>query len=180
MRIIGGKYRGKKLSAPEGKDVRPTTDRAREALFNILNSRLGSLSECRVLDVFAGTGALGLEALSRGAAAVAFVDKDTKPVQKNIAFFPAEKSKIRVISADVRTLPTAAVNYQLIFADAPYGAGLSEIALKNLETKGWIAPGALCLVETARQEPLDFSESFQLIDERFYGAAQVRFLVYKA
>ena len=87
MRIVAGKYRGKKLFTPDYEGVRPTSERAREALFSILYSRLGGLGECKVLDIFAGTGAFGLEALSRGAAKVAFVDKNPKLLNKNTALF---------------------------------------------------------------------------------------------
>ena len=102
MRIIGGKYRGKKLFSPQSENVRPTSDKAREALFNILRSRLGAnFGEYKLLDVFSGSGASGLEALSQGFAKVALVDIDVKDLQKNVKLFEYEKAKIEVIKADV-------------------------------------------------------------------------------
>lgn len=179
MRIVSGKYRGKKLSAPKGKNVRPTAERAREALFSILYSRLGSFAGLKVLDVFAGTGAFGLEALSRGAARAVFVDRDIRLLNKNMALFPAEKDKIGVISADAAMLPPAPESFNLVFMDAPYGKGLSVPAAESLVRGGWLEDGALLAVETGAAESLDLPGCMTLADERRYGAAKVRFFVYK-
>jgi 16S rRNA (guanine966-N2)-methyltransferase len=160
--------------------VRPTADRAREALFNILYSRFGSLSACRVLDVFAGTGAFGLEAISRGALCATFMDICSDSVTKNAALFSAEKSKIRIVRADVTTCPTATEKYNLIFSDAPYAKNLSVPALTALAQKGWIEDNALCLVETRRDEDSDFPIFFEKTDERLYGLAKVCFYEYRA
>lgn len=180
MRIIGGVYRGKKLLTPRDLNVRPTADRAREALFNILYSRLGSLSACRVLDVFAGTGAFGLEALSRGASFVTFMDIHPDLVTKNAALFAAETSKIRIVRADATKCPSASEKYNLIFSDAPYAKNLSVPALTALAQKGWIEDNALCLVETRRDEDSDFPLFFEKTDERLYGLAKVCFYEYRA
>lgn len=179
MRIIAGKYRGKKLFTPQDLNVRPTAERAREALFSILYSRLGNFTSCEVLDVFAGTGAFGFEALSRGAKCVSFIDKEPKLVMKNAALFPAEKTNISIIKADVSNLPRAAKAYNLIFMDAPYAKGLSAETIQNLRQKNWLSPDALCLIETRYDEALDLPEDFVPVDERCYGLAKIRFYVYK-
>lgn len=178
MRIIGGKYRGKKLFTPAGKEIRPTSDRAREALFNILYSQLGSLEGLHVLDVFAGTGAFGLEALSRGASFVTFVDKDVRLLNKNTGLFPAEKNKIGVISADVSFLPAAKTKAGLAFMDAPYAKSLSSLALSRLDEKGWLEKNALCLVEMRRDEKLIPPPGFEKCDTRVYGLAKIEFYRY--
>ena len=179
MRIIAGKYRGKKLFTPDSKDVRPTSDRAREALFSIIYSRLGSLSTSKVLDVFAGTGAFGFEALSRGAAKVGFIDKDTKLVKKNLSLFVSESSKVGIFNYDALSLPQSKEAYNLIFSDAPYAKELSHKAINELANKGWIENKALCIVETRKDEELLAGESFHLLDERVYGLAKVRIYIYE-
>ena len=148
MRIIGGTYRGKKLFSPESDKVRPTSDRAREALFNILNSQLeNSFSEYNLLDVFSGSGALGLEAISRGIKSVGLIDADIKSLSKNVSLFPQEQNKIKIYRLDVNHLPQSNMQYDIVFMDAPYNQGLSEIALHNLAINNWLSDQALCIVE---------------------------------
>lgn len=181
MRIIAGIYRGKKLLSPASEKVRPTSDRAREAIFNILYSKLPvSLSEVNLLDVFSGSGAFALEAVSRGVQQVGMIDIDTKDLLKNVALFPNEKNKIKVMKLNAENLPQASVQYDLLFMDAPYHKGLSEKALCQLAEKGWLKKGALCVVETERSENLILPEQYELSEERFYGVAKVTFLTYKA
>ena len=179
MRIIAGNYRGKKLFSPESDKVRPTADRAREALFNILHSSLEKdWSAYKLLDVFAGTGAFALEALSRGAAAVALIDKDTRSLEKNVALCPKEKDRSSVFRQNVLSLPPSAGRYDLLFMDAPYNQGLSEPALRELAAKGWLKPGALCLVEVEKNEQLHIPACYEWQEERIYGLAKVIFLKY--
>lgn len=180
MRIVAGKYRGKKLFTPDYEGVRPTSERAREALFSILYSRLGGLGECKVLDIFAGTGAFGFEALSRGAAKVAFVDKNPKLLNKNTALFLPEKDKIKIVVADALRLPPATEAYNLIFSDAPYAQNLSAKAICGAAAKGWIANRALCLIETRKDEELLLPQDFALLDERVYGIAKISIYTYKS
>ncbi len=180
MRIVGGKYRGKKLIELKNYDVRPTSDRAREAIFNILYSAIGGVENRKVLDVFAGTGALGLEALSRGADEVCFVDKNTEPVLKNVALFSSEKDKINVLCSDVTKPLRLKGKYDLIFSDAPYDKGLNEKALKNIALAGNVATGAVCVVETRYNEDLDLPEFFKLFDERVYGMAKIRLYTFSS
>lgn len=180
MRIIAGKYRGKKLFAPDNYEVRPTAERAREALFNILYSHLGGFAQCRVLDVFAGTGAFGLEALSRGAQEVALIDKNIRLAQKNAQLFSQDIDKIALISADAAALPFASKPFNLLFMDAPYAKGLSEKAILSLQQKGWLEDNALCLVEMRKDEVLNLPENFVFYDERIYGLAKIAFYIYRS
>lgn len=180
MRIIGGKYRGKKLWAPEGKKVRPTAERAREAIFNILFSHLDEAYEnLDMADVFAGTGAFGLEALSRGFKSATFVDMDTKTVERNAKMFAAEQAKIKIIRANAVNLPRLYEKFQLVFIDAPYAQGLSEKVLAELVVKNWLDERALCIVETRADELITWPAQFELVDKRVYGLAQILFLQYK-
>ena len=172
MRIIGGKYRGKKLFSPQSENVRPTSDKAREALFNILRNKLGTnFGEYKLLDVFSGSGAFGLEALSQGFAKVALVDIDVKDLQKNVNLFEYEKAKIEVIKADVTKPLQLSEKFDVLFMDAPYNKGLSEKALLNVKTN--LNNGALCLVELEKNEVCEFPENYHIIDERRYGIAKV-------
>lgn len=177
MRIIAGKYRGKKLWSPEGKDVRPTSERAREAVFNILYSHLNENYEnLELADIFAGTGAFGFEAISRGFKYVCFVDKDTNAVQKNAKLFPNETEKFNILRADALNLPRAKRKFNIIFADAPYARGLSENLLTQILTKQWLKDKALCILEVRKDETFPLPEEFELIDERIYGLARILFL----
>lgn len=179
MRIISGQYRGKKLYSPDSDKVRPTSDRAREALFNILNFQLDkSWDNYALLDVFGGTGAVALEALSRGAAEVCLIDVDPRSLQKNVALFPQEKNKIKVVRADVAKLPSAPRQYDILFMDAPYNQGLSEVALQNLHTQNWLKDKALCMVEVEKTEQIAIPACYKLQNERIYGLAKVLFLEY--
>lgn len=174
MRIVGGKYRGKNLFEPKSDEVRPTSDRAREAIFNILYSKIGGVEGRKVLDVFAGTGALGFEALSRGAQSVCFIDKNTQLVLRNAKLFVKEDDKIKIVCADATRSLHLKEKYNLIFCDAPYDKGLNEKALESLLSGGFIEEGALCVVETRYNEDLTLSPFFELLDERIYGMAKVR------
>ena len=156
MRIIAGAWRGRPLVAPVGAETRPTADRARETLFSMLTSRLGTFEGLRVADLFAGTGALGLEALSRGAAHATFIETDRAALaalKANIAKLgAAERTDVLARSADAPG--TAIAPYDLVLLDPPYGKGLGERALAALRQGGWLAPGAWVSVETRRDETL--------------------------
>ena len=181
MRIIGGKYRGKNLISPGGAQVRPTSDRAREALFSILRSKLGfDFSGYKLLDVFAGSGAFGLEALSQGFSEIALVDKEPLSLQKNVRLFPAEASRIEVFKADACFIPKAKAEYDVLVMEAPYRQNLTEPALRELAAKNWLKNGALCLVEIHKDEKLNLPEQFEQTDERRYGLAKVIFAKFKA
>lgn len=180
MRIIAGKYRGKKLVAVQSADIRPTEDRVREAVFNILYSITGSFEGKNVLDVFAGTGAFGLEALSRGAQKICLIDKNTQTLQKNVALFEKERDTIEILRTDISSLPHAKYAFDIVFSDAPYDLGLNEIALQNLALKGFLKDGTLCIVETRNNEIINLPQTFHLADERTYGMAKIRFYTFSA
>ena len=182
MRIVGGRLRGRRLAAPEDRDTRPTSDRAREAVFNILAAgRLdwtGTVDGAQVLDAFAGTGALGLEALSRGAAAAVFME--TTPAARrlcraNIAALGLER-EAELLSCSALKPPPAPSPCDLIFLDPPYRQGLAPPAITALDRQGWIAEGALLLVELEAKEPFAPPEGFSVLDERRYGKARMVFL----
>lgn len=180
MRIISGNYRGKKLLSPDSEKVRPTADRTREAVYNILYSKLTRpLSELSLLDVFSGTGAFALEAVSRGIKIAGLIDIDIRPLLKNTALFPNEKNKIKVMKLDAVNLPQSAEKYDIVFMDAPYNKGLSEQALKGLAAKSWLSPQALCIVEVERNEKFEIPENFEVVDERIYGLAKILFFIYR-
>jgi 16S rRNA (guanine966-N2)-methyltransferase len=186
MRIIGGKHRGRPLSAPQGRAVRPTSDRAREALFDILaHGRLAdgpAYEGARVLDVFAGTGAFGLEALSRGAAQATFMEKDRTALaalRANIEVL-GEARAAAVLPVDARRPPQAGAPCALAFLDPPYGEDLAAPALTALAAAGWLAPGALVVIEVAAKQTLAAPDGFALLDERRYGAAKLVFLRFAA
>lgn len=181
MRIISGLYRGKKLLSPDSDKVRPTSDRTREAVYNILYSKLKRpLSELSLLDVFSGSGAFALEAVSRGIKKAGLIDVDIRPLLRNTALFPNEKNKIKVMKLDASDLPQSAEKYDIVFMDAPYKKGLSEQALQQLSAKNWLAAGALVIVEVEKSENLNLPEDFEAVDERIYGLAKVIFLKVKS
>lgn len=185
MRIIAGKHRGRKLLAPQGGEVRPTAERAREALFDILaHGRLSdgpAYEDAQVLDAFAGTGAFGLEALSRGARRVTFIEKDRAVravLMQNIAAL-GETQNTAIIAGDATKPPRASGPCTLAFLDPPYREDLAAPALTALAKTGWLADGALVIVELAAREDSELPEGFTVLDERRYGAAKFIFLRYE-
>ncbi|MGE5515553.1 MAG: 16S rRNA (guanine(966)-N(2))-methyltransferase RsmD [Bacteroidota bacterium] len=181
MRIVGGSHKGRRLTTPDGRDTRPTSDRARESLFNILaHSPLVALDGARVVDAFAGSGALGLEALSRGAAHAVFIERDNAAlaaIRTNVAALRLDE-QATILRADATKPPPPVQPCTLALVDAPYDKGLSAPCLAALAAKGWLAPGALAVVEVAARETLAPPAGFTIEDERTYGAARVVFLVY--
>lgn len=176
MRIIAGVWRGRRIEAPAGASTRPTADRVRETLFSMLVSRLGSFEDLRVADLFAGSGALGLEALSRGAAHATFVDRDAKAAAAIRA--NAEKlgaaDRVRVLGGSALSLPLAGP-FDLIFADPPYAAGSGSKAAAAVVAAGWLAPGGMLAVESARRDRVS-AEGLELEAERDVGAARITLL----
>jgi 16S rRNA (guanine966-N2)-methyltransferase len=174
MRIIAGEWRGRPLVAPEGQATRPTSDRAREGLFSMLVSRIGTFEGLRVADLFAGTGALGLEALSRGAAHCTFIDNDraaTAALKQNIARFTAE-TRADIRSQSVEYAPPPAQPCDIIFLDPPYGTGLAAMALDRVCNSGWVAPTGLVSLETNGERP-PLPPAFLLETERRFGKAHI-------
>ncbi|MBB5985378.1 16S rRNA (guanine(966)-N(2))-methyltransferase RsmD [Sphingobium lignivorans] len=176
MRIISGQWRGRPLAAPAGEATRPTADRTRETLFSMLTSRLGSFEDLRVGDFFAGSGALGLEALSRGAAACLFVERDRAAIdaiRANAAKLGLPRPDIR--QGDVLALGPAPAPLDVIFMDPPYGTGAGAVALDKLSRFGWTGPGTWISIETARDETLDV-KGFDIDAERVVGKAKLHLL----
>lgn len=179
MRISGGTARGKLLAALSGQDIRPTPDKVRQALFNILRSRFGSLNELRVLDLFSGSGALAIEALSRGAKEATLIDQGRQSallIPKNLQdcrvserarFFPGE------VLATLSNLPTP---FDIIFLDPPYGQGLQKKTLERISELTLLAANGVICAETARTEELpDRAGQLQRESTRFYGSTALHF-----
>lgn len=174
MRIIAGDWRGRPIIAPEGRATRPTSDRAREGLFSMLASRLGRFEGLRIADLFAGTGALGLEALSRGAAHCLFIDSDRSAlasIERNIQAVGAKaRAELRGQSVEYASPPSAP--FDLLFLDPPYAAGLAEMALGRIGNPAWVAPGGIVSIETAG-ERLPLPDGFAVAAERRFGKAHI-------
>jgi 16S rRNA (guanine966-N2)-methyltransferase len=180
MRVVGGRLRGRALTAPKSQAIRPTADRLREALFNILAHGYGNaVLDARVLDLFAGTGALGIEAVSRGAAFALFVDDGVEArslLRANVEalglggitrIFRRDATKL----GDVHLEP-----FSLVFADPPYGKGLAEQALISARDGGWLTPAALIVVEEAVAAGFKPPEGFEEIERRAYGDTEFVFM----
>jgi 16S rRNA (guanine966-N2)-methyltransferase len=175
MRIIAGRWRGRRLEAPAGLSTRPTADRTRETLFSMLVSRLGSFEELRVADLFAGSGALAFEALSRGAGHATLVETDTaarKVITRNAEALTAE---VRLVSHSALRLPPPERAYDLILADPPYAVGSGNAVCQAVGEAGWLAPGGWLAIETERGETVD-PGAFELGAERDVGRARLTLL----
>ena len=182
MRIVGGRLRGRVLQSPTSRAIRPTSERLRESVFDILTHRFeGSLEGARVVDVFAGSGALGLEALSRGAQFALFIDNGEQAWALLRANLDALSlgSAARICRADATRLGKAPAGppFSLAFLDPPYDKRLTSPALAELSEGGWLTPGALVVVEEAAlAEICALPPPLQIVDERVYGEARVLFI----
>lgn len=192
MRIISGKHRGRTIMLPKdgkvgGKTIRPTSDFAREGIFNILSHGKYSDGEnaligARVLDVCAGTGAFGLEALSRGAGIATFIDSNrdvTELIRANVERF-GEAQASHILHADAAHLPMANQRYNLIYVDPPYSLGLIPSILKSLHAGKWLEDGALVIAEHDERDVVPVPEYFSLLDSRKYGRAIMTLMRYGA
>lgn len=177
MRIVAGEWRGRKLVAPDGRQTRPTADRTRETLFSMLASRLGSFDGLRVADLYAGSGALGLEALSRGAAHVTFVEIDRaalKAIDANVtALGAAARISMRAMSAAM--LPVADP-FDLILADPPYEPGSGSSTAAAVAQASWLAPGGWMAVETHKGDAVAPPKGWEVVAERDVGRARLTLL----
>ena len=178
MRIVGGTYRGKKLQTPTDDQTRPTSDKAREALFNILDSQLlksgQKWGQLTFLDVFAGTGAVGIEALSRGAKEAFFIENHGPAIaclKTNTAAF----QNAALLTCNAETPPFRTVPVDIIFMDAPYARQLWEKALTALLKAGWIGPQTRIIVEVERKEDILMPPGFHITDDRHYGRNRLLF-----
>jgi 16S rRNA (guanine966-N2)-methyltransferase len=178
MRIVGGEFRGRVLAAPHSRNIRPTSDRLRETIFDVLAHRYGGLVEgARVLDLFAGTGALGLEAISRGAAFALFVDEDIAArglVRRNIEALGLTGCT-RIFRRDATRLGKAGTvkPFDLVFVDPPYGHGWGEKALAGAFAGSWLNPGAVCVLEEAAKSAVAPIRGFDEVDRRRIGDSQI-------
>jgi 16S rRNA (guanine966-N2)-methyltransferase len=183
MRIEAGSHKGTKLIVPVGEDVRPTSDRARQAIFNMLIHRFDAVEGARVLDAFAGSGALGLEALSRGAESLVAMElarPALEALKRNITAC-RENARTLVFTCDALKPPAAGSQPRfapcsLVFLDPPYGQSLIAPALAALGEAGWIAPGALIVSEMGVQDAVPEGKTLSVEDERRYGKARIVFL----
>lgn len=179
MRVVGGEFRGRALATPSGAAIRPTSDRLRESLFNRLAHGLGDpVPGARVLDLFAGTGALGIEALSRGAAFALFVEIGAEGrglIRSNVEAFGLT-GRTRIFRRDATDLGPVAplAPFDLVFADPPYNKGLGERAFASALAGGWLAPGAMLVLEEDAKAEIAPIEGLEEIDRRETGVAQVR------
>jgi 16S rRNA (guanine966-N2)-methyltransferase len=181
MRIVAGKFRGKQLDTPKSDDIRPTADRVREAVFSIIGSRIGpSLDGLYVLDLFAGTGAMGLEAISRGAAHCVFVDTGIEArglIRGHIESFGLG-GQTKLLKRDASDLgPIERLRpADLVFCDPPYGQGLGEKAIASAIVGGWVAPDALILIEEDKDVSITAPAGTEIVDRRDYGSTAITFL----
>ena len=184
MRVVGGRFRGRPLAGPKDPSdqrLRPTSDRVREAVFNVLTHGIPgfSLEGAKVLDLFAGTGALGVEALSRGASYCLFVEQDAEArglIRRNVEAFGLA-GITRIFRRDAADLGPAGNRdgFTLLFADPPYGRGLAEKALIAAAEGGWLADGAIVVIEEAERSKIALPADFKEIDRRVWGSTQVVF-----
>jgi 16S rRNA (guanine966-N2)-methyltransferase len=185
VRIVGGEFKGRSLATPKSQDIRPTTDRTRESLFNILShSHPEALDGTRVLDCFAGTGAVGLEALSRGAASALFVETSVEGrglLRTNIETMGLQ-GRARIFRRDATSIgPVGTMEpFHLLFADPPYGQGLGEKALSAAHAGGWLVDGALVILEERANVEPDVERMFKFLDVREFGDTRMHFYRYSA
>jgi 16S rRNA (guanine966-N2)-methyltransferase len=176
MRIIAGEWRGRAIEAPPGRSTRPTADRVRESLFSMLASRLGSFEDLRVADLYAGSGALGLEALSRGAAAATFIEAErdaAAAIRRNAGKLGASE-RVRIIVGSALALPRSEP-FDLIFADPPYAAGSGTAVVRSIIDADWLASGGWLSVETERGQAVD-PQDFVIDAARDVGRASLTLL----
>jgi 16S rRNA (guanine966-N2)-methyltransferase len=181
VRIVGGQFRGRPLAVPSGEAIRPTSDRVRESVFNILQHGIPdfTLDGAKVLDLFAGTGALGIEALSRGAGFCLFVEEDAEArglVRRNVEAFGLT-GVTKIFRRDATSLGPAGNlgGLTLAFLDPPYGKGLAERALASAAEGRWLAPGAVAVIEERKGAPVVLPAGFAQLDQRTWGDTEVVF-----
>ncbi len=175
MRIIAGKWRGRPIVAPKGEDTRPTADRTREALFSMLTSRVGSFEGLAVADLFAGSGALGIEALSRGAATCLFVEQDRLAIDALKANLAKLEVRADVRATSVMALGPAPAALDVIMMDPPYGTGAGLVALDKLARLGWTNAATWISIETGKQEVVELP-GFEIDASRVHGKARITLL----
>ncbi|WP_417449259.1 16S rRNA (guanine(966)-N(2))-methyltransferase RsmD [Kordiimonas sp.] len=181
-RIIAGRFKGRRLEVPAGSDIRPTTDRMRERLFSMLtHARYPDMVGANVADLFAGTGALGLEALSRGAAHVTFIEKargSLDCLKANIDHLGV-RDEVAVLPGDASTLPAARSRFDIIFMDPPYRIGLVRPALDSILAGGWLTQDGVLVCELASDDKTEIPGTLEVVDDRSQGQQRILFLQQK-
>lgn len=181
MRITSGHYKNRTLFVPEGRDIRPTSDRMRQSLLNLLRHAKWldgfALDGARVADLFCGTGALGLEMLSNGASHVTFMDQNIQTVEKNTGFLAP--SLFRIVQSDIEALPPGKGEIDLVLMDPPYRQGLADLALTLLIAQNWLSDGALIVTETERGYQFETNPALTLLDHRVQSQSQLHVFRYK-
>ncbi|GBD43397.1 Ribosomal RNA small subunit methyltransferase D [bacterium HR40] len=178
VRILTGRLKGRRIYVPRGQDIRPTSERTREALFDILAHGTPRLVGCRFLDLFAGTGAVGIEAWSRGAAEVVLVELERTAravIERNLRTLDLPDT-VRLLVADATNLGACPRPFDIVFLDPPWRSGQARPALERALAGGWIAPEARVIVELAAKEPFAPPLGLEIVDERRYGLARLVFL----
>ena len=184
MRIVGGEFRGRTLAAPKTSDIRPTIDRTRESLFNILSHAYpGCLDGTRVIDLFAGTGAVGLEAVSRGCRQALFVESSTEGrglLWENIDALGLH-GRARILRRDATKLGAASTidPFDLLFADPPYGKGLGEQSMLAAHQGGWLVPGGVAILEERSDVIVQVDPVFKFVEDRTFGDTKMYFYRYQ-
>ena len=181
MRVVGGRLKGRNLASPASREIRPTADRLRESIFNILiHAHDDPIADARVLDLFAGTGALGIEAISRGAKFALFVDNgaEARALMRDNVEVLGLGGVTKVYRRDAANLGPAhpMEPFSLVFLDPPYGKGLADKALVSLRDGGWLMPGALLVVEEAKAAAFNAGEGFAELERRAYDDTEFVFL----
>jgi len=176
VRIVAGEWRGRSIDAPPGAVTRPTADRVRETLFSMLASRLGTFEGLRVADLFAGSGALGLEALSRGAASATFIESDAQALAsiRGNAEKLGASTRVQIVAVSALALPRRDP-FDVVFADPPYAAGLGTAVVRSIVGAGWLAPGGWLCVETSRGDAIE-GEALAVETVRDIGRARITLL----
>ncbi len=184
MRIVGGEFRGRSLATPKSNDIRPTIDRTRESLFNIISHVYpDALDGTRVIDLFAGTGAVGLEAVSRGCRQALFVENGVEGrglLWENIDALGLH-GRAKILRRDATQLgqPGTMEPFHFLFADPPYGQGLGEKAMLAAHDGGWLAPGALAILEERSDVAISVAPVFRLLESRIFGDTRMEFFRYQ-
>jgi 16S rRNA (guanine966-N2)-methyltransferase len=180
LRVIAGKYRGKKLISSVNNDIRPTKSLVREALFNILHAKMGSFNGLNIADICCGSGAIGIESLSRGANFVSFVDNCAEHLKIIAANLKTIEGNYKVINSDILNLSAADMSYDIIFLDPPYNVDQQNIVFTNLVAKNWLTSKTLLIYEAGNDKELALDDSLTLVEERKYGKSKLFFIKLKS
>ncbi len=176
LKIIAGKYRGKKLISTANNDIRPTKSLVREALFNILLSKFDRLEGLNIADICCGSGAFGIESISRGASFVSFIDNNKDHLKILATNLKTIEGNYNIVNYDILNLKPSNINYDIIFLDPPYNMGQENIVFANLVSKRWMTSKTLLVYEASSDKKLSLEKEFTLVEERKYGKSKLFFI----